>query len=370
MGPFFFAYLCGMPINEVRNTVLAIANKNNYGYISPQDFNLYAQQAQMDMYEDYFYQYNNWINRENARSSGTGYADIVKGLEEVIDTFSVQAFLAQLNPSSVPNVPSGLSGSAVYQLPSDYYLINKLYRYPTRRVSGTTSSSVGGSTLLIDNTQDFFTTGVQPGDLVINTSATGAAPYPATGAPGLQGWVQNISNTASPAGSSIVCSAALFIDPLGGGPGGETYAIYDANNIVEVERVSQSKIFNLTSSNLTRPTPQYPCYVLDGNLISVYPTTWDGLNDPYTLGDDMGPCDVKAQYIRYPNAPKWTWVELIGGEPLFNASATDYQDFELPLSDEPSLVAKICQYVGIEIREAEVANFGIAEEQADTQETS
>ena len=81
MGPFFFAYLCSMPINEVRNTVLAIANKNNYGYISPQDFNLYAQQAQMDMYEDYFYQYNNWINRENARSSGTGYADIVKGLD-------------------------------------------------------------------------------------------------------------------------------------------------------------------------------------------------------------------------------------------------------------------------------------------------
>ena len=42
-------------INEVRNTVLAIANKNNYGYISPQDFNLYAKQAQLDMFEDYFY---------------------------------------------------------------------------------------------------------------------------------------------------------------------------------------------------------------------------------------------------------------------------------------------------------------------------
>ena len=36
-------------INSVRNTVQAIANKNNYGYISPQDFNLYSQQAQMDL---------------------------------------------------------------------------------------------------------------------------------------------------------------------------------------------------------------------------------------------------------------------------------------------------------------------------------
>mgnify|MGYP003124891328 FL=1 len=76
-------------INDVRNTVLAIANKNNYGYISPQDFNLYAKQAQTDMFEDYFYQYNHFINKENNRVSGTEYANIVKGLEEVIDSFSV-----------------------------------------------------------------------------------------------------------------------------------------------------------------------------------------------------------------------------------------------------------------------------------------
>ena len=41
-------------INSVRNTVLAILNKNNYGYISPSDFNLFAKQAQMDIFEDYF----------------------------------------------------------------------------------------------------------------------------------------------------------------------------------------------------------------------------------------------------------------------------------------------------------------------------
>ena len=64
-------------INEVRNTVLALANKNNYGYISPGDFNLYCEQAQLDIFEDYFYQYNNWLNKENARMSGTGYANIV-----------------------------------------------------------------------------------------------------------------------------------------------------------------------------------------------------------------------------------------------------------------------------------------------------
>ena len=80
-------------INSVRNTVLAIINKNNYGYISPSDFNLFAKQAQLDIFDEYFYNYNKQINEENARVSGTGYADIKLGYEEVIDTFSVTAQL-------------------------------------------------------------------------------------------------------------------------------------------------------------------------------------------------------------------------------------------------------------------------------------
>jgi len=45
-------------INAVRNTVLAILNKNNYGYISPADFNLFAKQAQLDIFDEYFLEYN------------------------------------------------------------------------------------------------------------------------------------------------------------------------------------------------------------------------------------------------------------------------------------------------------------------------
>ena len=75
-------------INTVRNTVLSVLNKNNYGYLSPSDFNLFAKQAQLDLFESYFYSYNYQINKENARSSGTGYADITKTIEEAIDVFS------------------------------------------------------------------------------------------------------------------------------------------------------------------------------------------------------------------------------------------------------------------------------------------
>ena len=320
-------------INSVRNTVLAIANKNNYGYISPQDFNLYCLQAQMDLFEDYFYQYNNWINRENQRTSGTGYADIIKNLEEVIDTFSATAYLAQ--PVANQNNQ--------YNLPADYYLINKIFYYPTLKVSGT-STGLSAGTQLVDSTQT-FTTSVSVGDVLTNTT-------------------DNTSAYITEVRSDTILSLSESIMAVG-----ETYSIYDQFNITEVERVNQNKLFYLTSSNLTYPTTQYPAYVLGGassnvspgvlgNTISVYPTT-------IIQGGAL-----QAQYIRYPLAPNWTYLTTSGQDPIFNPAAADYQSFELPASDEPNLVAKICQYIGIEIREDAVYKFGQTEELTDTQETS
>ena len=89
-------------INSVRQTVLSVLNKNNYGYITPADFNLYAKQAQLEIFDEYFYQYNYQLNKENARQSGTDYANIARGLAEVIDTFSVTKALKK----TVVSVPA------------------------------------------------------------------------------------------------------------------------------------------------------------------------------------------------------------------------------------------------------------------------
>ena len=42
-------------IDTVYQRVLALANKEQRGYITPQEFNLYANQVQMDIFEEYFY---------------------------------------------------------------------------------------------------------------------------------------------------------------------------------------------------------------------------------------------------------------------------------------------------------------------------
>jgi hypothetical protein len=76
---------------------------------------------------------------------------------------------------------------------------------------------------------------------------------------------------------------------------------------------------------------------------------------------------VLCQYIRYPKDPKWTFVNLVGGEPSFDPSQNDYQDFELSISDEPTLVLKILQYAGMSIREVAAVQFGQGLEQQEAQ---
>ena len=333
-------------INSVRNTVLAIANKNNYGYISPQDFNLYAKQAQMDMFEDYFYAYNNWINRENQRSSGKGYADIVKGLAEVIESFSQQAFLTQYSPITF----AGISTSNQFGLPTDYYLIDKVYYYPSKILIDTASAVVGNqfvATNPIFETIPTSQTFPRVNSIIVNTTTLA------------QARVLQVLNA-----NTLALSADIFATA------GDRAVVYSNTNIVDVEKVTQNKIFNLTSANLTAPSKQHPAYVkgdfstVGQEVITVYPESIDQFGD------------IQVNYIRYPKDPKWTYQNLGGGgtafpeEPLFDITQPDYQDFELPLSDEPTLIAKICQYIGIEIRESDVYNFGKAEESLDTQETS
>jgi len=234
-------------INSVRNTVLAVINKNNYGYISPSDFNLFAKQAQLDLFDKYFSNYNQQVNEENARLSGTGYADVKKGYEEVIDTFSVTAQLAQ-------------SAANVYTLPSDYYIINK-----------------------------------------------------------------------------VLCSSG---------------GIYKGQG----ERVSHSKITVLNNSLLTAPSVNFPAYTQESNLITIFPTTFNGATD------------IDAQYIRYPLDPKWSFTSISNGSPVFDQSQADYQDFELPIDDSNNLVAKILQYAGISVKEVDVFKFGQIEEQMQNQQ--
>jgi len=240
-------------INSVRNTVLSILNKNNYGYISPSDFNLLAKQAQMEIYEEYYSSYNKTINMENARMSGTEYADIEAPISETLESFLRNDTLTQVAPNTNRYyVPSPVTTGY------NFYMISRL----------------------------------------------------------------------------------TCFDPTG------------VSRLADAEKVANARIYNLLDSMLTAPTTKYPAYTIDGDIITVYPATINGVSS------------LKCSYFRQPKDPKWTYITpFANGEPAFDPSQPDYQDFELPVEDEYKLITKMLEYCGIVIREFAVSQFGTAQQQ-------
>ena len=72
-------------IDTVYQTVLALANKEQRGYITPQEFNLFADHAQMSIFEQYFYDLNQF---KRVPGNQSDYADMVAILEDKISIFS------------------------------------------------------------------------------------------------------------------------------------------------------------------------------------------------------------------------------------------------------------------------------------------
>jgi hypothetical protein len=71
-------------IDDVYQKVLAFANKEQRGYITPQEFNLFANQAQKEIFEQYFYDLNQF---SRAPGSSNEYSDIVDNINEKIAIF-------------------------------------------------------------------------------------------------------------------------------------------------------------------------------------------------------------------------------------------------------------------------------------------
>ena len=74
-------------IDTVYQRVLTLANKEQRGYITPQEFNLLANHAQMEMFERYFYDINQF---NKAPGNINEYSEPLEILDEKISIFEVE----------------------------------------------------------------------------------------------------------------------------------------------------------------------------------------------------------------------------------------------------------------------------------------
>jgi hypothetical protein len=73
-------------INNVYTRVQSIANKEQRGYLTPIEYNRFANQAQLEIFEQYFYDLDQYLRRPG---NDTRHADAVTILQEKIALFEV-----------------------------------------------------------------------------------------------------------------------------------------------------------------------------------------------------------------------------------------------------------------------------------------
>ena len=232
-------------INSTRNLVMFLLAKNNRGYIGVDEFNSFANLAQLDIFENLFYQYNQFINKENKRLTGTEYANLPKNLREQIDVFAEYTTDANFTYNGTTNLWS--------------YTGNDLYR------------------------------------------------------------AENLS---------LVVNAT--------------------DKKIDIQEVQKRELNILKNSPLTAPSLLFPCYERVGSDCRLYPTVPTGYS-------------AEMFYLRTPLAPKWTF-NLIAGNAIYSASATDLQNFELHPSLFNTLIVKLMGYCGISLREQEIQAVANSEE--------
>ena len=314
-------------INNVYQKVLAIANKEQRGYITPQEFNLFANQAQMDIFEQYFYDKNqyNRLPKDN-----TPYADLDHLLEEKISIFKKRQ-----QPVTIINE----FGDGT--LPNDVYRLDNLTRLSLTGVSGSTANIIEEVTedefMLMDRTPLAKATIERP--VYVRTSATGVKIKPFSVTPSASAAVYFTQNGDTDGTTTISVDAGGNLDFI---EAGQTITGTDILPGTTVVSISGSGPNNLEISQAaTGSTP-------DVTL---------------TFASD----DIKCNYIRKPATVKWTYTVVVG-KALYNASAADLQNFELHESEENNLVIKILQLAGISMKDYNVTQVASQKESSDIQQ--
>ena len=226
-------------INHVRKTVLTVLNKENRGFLTPDQFNSYAKHAQLLLFEQYFSEYARLNTLKNAKRLSKDYGDRLSVIRAAMNRFNKVSTISQT--------------SGYYVKPTD------MYHH-------------------------------------LNISYSGK----------------------------------------------------------EVEYVSPSRETYLTLSSMSGPSETYPGYCDENDYFYLKPSTLTG--------------DIKLIYLRTPKDPKWTYnMSLTGEDPLFNPSASDYQDFELGPQEQTNLIIEILKLAGVTIREPQITQVAAQADAVETQ---
>ena len=157
-------------IDTVYQRVLAILNKENRGYVTPQEFNLFANQAQLEIFEQYFFDLNQY---SRLPKNDTASSDLPKLINEKLSKFKKSASISYMTDHF--HLPTDLHklGTVIYNNTTPVEEIDKknLLEYQLSKLTApTTNNPVYIQN--IDNSSAHWGINVFPTSITTNVSIT------------------------------------------------------------------------------------------------------------------------------------------------------------------------------------------------------
>lgn len=104
----------GINVNTVYTTVLSILNKEQRGYLTPYEYNLLASQVQLEVFETFFEDYNQYLRMPKTDEEYASRIEHIRDEYQVFEKFESSS--SNTNPSNVYGYPTDLHrlGTAFY----------------------------------------------------------------------------------------------------------------------------------------------------------------------------------------------------------------------------------------------------------------
>jgi len=293
-------------VDQVYKTVLLIINKEQRGYLTPDEFNKIGTQVQLDIFESYFETLNQQLR---VPQNDSDYANRVKTVNEKIDilkkiqtciftaaTATEPAYFtipdisntSQTITTIINQKPYALSGIIQAQIEPDYSNV-------TVTKDGVIYSQVGNWTITGGN----FTLDDNPA-----------------------------------AGLEIIINIAPLYK-LG-------TVIYSEDQ--ELQPIQRNELIRLNLSTYTKPSTDYPNYLYENNKIIVYPQSIVS--------------EIQASYVRKPVNPVWNFTSSGTG---YVYAPTTSTHFELDVSEQTNVILQILLYAGVVIKDPSIVQAAAAE---------
>jgi len=296
-------------VDQVYKTVLLIINKEQRGYLTPNEFNKLATQVQLDILDTYFETLNQQLRVSQNESE---YGNRYKTVQERLDVFK-KIGLCTYN-AAIGTTPAFFTLPTSSGAASGLQLISTVTNQITFPLTTITQSQVEESTVVVTYL------GVDYTDFSI---AGGKFRLTAGSLP--TGVANNIVVTLFPQDFYKLGSVLYRDDRL-------------------VEPIQRNELAMLNISPISKPVEQFPVYLFEENKVIIYPQSISN--------------QVQATYIKKPADVMWNF-DSSSGYYVWEPSTS--VDFELDVTEQVNVIIQILLYAGIVIKDQTIIQAAASE---------